>query len=175
MVDAVAIPVLAAGGINDRRGVKAAFALGAEGVFVGTRCFIATCESPAAEIVKEKIIASGFDDMVSVSGMQRSIRTRTASRLAELHGDRTNERDLDQEISAFGGLRPGMLEGRIDEGIISVNTGIDVIKSAPSVSTLVSELMGLNEPEAFSARRPKAIQSDRFGSEAIEQKACTAP
>ena len=37
MVDSVSIPVLAAGGINDKRGVKAAFALGASGVYIGTR------------------------------------------------------------------------------------------------------------------------------------------
>lgn len=144
MVDAVKVPVLAAGGINDRRGVNAAFALGAEGVFIGTR-FITTSECPAAEIVKDRILASGFDDMVSVSGMQRSIRTQTADRLAQLHADKYNTLNLDNEISSIGGLRPGMLEGKIDDGIISVNTGIDIIKTVPSVRRLVDELMGLAE------------------------------
>lgn len=144
MVDAVSVPVLAAGGINDRRGVKAALALGAEGVFIGTR-FIATSESPAAGVVKEKILVSGYDDMVSVSRMQRSIRTRTADRLAALFADKDNTLDLDGEIGALGGLRPGMLEGKMDEGIVSVNTGIDVIRSIPSVRRLVDELMGGND------------------------------
>jgi len=144
MVDAVEVPVLAAGGINDRRGVNAAFALGAEGVYIGTR-FIATRECPAAEIVKERILASGFDDMVPVSSMQRSIRTQTASRLALLHADKNNTLDIDREISALGGLRPGMLEGKIDDGIISVNTGIDIIKTVPTVQRLVDELMGVEE------------------------------
>lgn len=140
MVDAVSVPVLAAGGINDRRGINAAFALGAEGVFIGTR-FIATSESPAAGVVKKKILSSGYDDMVPVSRMQRSIRTRTADRLAALLADKDNVLDLDAEISAFGGLRPGMLEGKMDDGIVSVNTGIDIIRTIPSVRKLVSELM----------------------------------
>lgn len=140
MAEAVRIPVLAAGGINDRRGVQAAFALGAQGVFVGTR-FIATRESPAADATKELILASGFDDMVSVSPMQRSIRTHTADRLAGMHANPSNCSDLDREIAEFGGLLPAMRAGQLDSGIVSVNTGIDVIDSIPTVEDLVAELM----------------------------------
>ncbi len=140
MVDAVSIPVMATGGINDKRGVKAAFALGAAGVFIGTR-FIATQESPAAEIVKNKIVSSGFDDMIPVSLMQRSIRTPSAERLASMLNDKNIELDLDREISKLGGVRPGMLEGNFAEGIISVNTGIDIIKTVPTVIELINELL----------------------------------
>lgn len=143
MVDAVGIPVMATGGINDRRGVKAAFALGAAGVYIGTR-FIATQESPAAQNVKDKIVSSGYDDMAFVSPIQRSIRTRTADRLAALLQDRHNALDLDEEISKLGGLRPGMLAGHLDEGIISVNTGIDIIRSIPTVRDLVASLLDLD-------------------------------
>ena len=56
IVDAVkSVPVMAAGGINDIRGVRAAFALGAQGVYVGTR-FIASTECPAAQSVKDMIV-----------------------------------------------------------------------------------------------------------------------
>ena len=140
MVDAVRVPVMATGGINDRRGVNAAFALGAEGVYIGTR-FIVTQESPAAQSVKDRIVSSGYDDMAFVSPIQRSIRTRTADRLAALFQDRHNAIDLDNEISKLGGLRPGMLLGQMDEGIISVNTGIDIIQSIPSVQELVDSLL----------------------------------
>lgn len=140
MVDAVSVPVLAAGGINDRRGVLAAFALGAEGVFIGTR-FIATQESPAAQLTKDAIVSSGYKNIVFASALQRSIRTRTADRLAEMLKDPTVDINLDAEISRLGGCRPAMLQGKIDEGIISVNTGIDVIRDIPSVSHLIQELM----------------------------------
>jgi enoyl-[acyl-carrier protein] reductase II len=60
-VDAVKIPVLAAGGIVDGRGVVAALALGAQGVVIGTR-FIATKESQAAQGYREAIIGAQDDD-----------------------------------------------------------------------------------------------------------------
>ncbi len=140
IVDAVSVPVLAAGGINDRRGVLAAFALGAEGVFIGTR-FIATEECPAAQVTKEAIVASGYKNMVYASPMQRSIRTRTADRLAEMLRDPGNTVDLDAEISRFGGLLPAMRQGKTDEGIISVNTGIDVIREILPVGKLIRQLI----------------------------------
>jgi enoyl-[acyl-carrier protein] reductase II len=63
VVDAVKIPVLAAGGIADGRGLVAALALGAQGVVVGTR-FIATPEAQAAPQYREAILRSGEADTV---------------------------------------------------------------------------------------------------------------
>ena len=63
LVDAVKIPVIAAGGIADGRGILAALSLGAEGVQIGTR-FAATVESSAHENYKRKIIESGDNDTV---------------------------------------------------------------------------------------------------------------
>jgi nitronate monooxygenase len=60
VVAAVSVPVLAAGGIMDGRGVVAALALGASGVFMGTR-FVATHESAASEAYKAALIASDSD------------------------------------------------------------------------------------------------------------------
>ena len=58
VVDSVSIPVVAAGGIADSRGYRAALALGAQGVQLGT-CFIATEECPAPDVWKQAIIACG--------------------------------------------------------------------------------------------------------------------
>jgi len=63
IVDAVSIPVLAAGSIVDGRGLVAALAFGAQGVWMGTR-FIASREARAAESYKRRILASGSDDTV---------------------------------------------------------------------------------------------------------------
>lgn len=63
VVDAVKIPVLAAGGISDGRGLVAALALGAQGVVVGTR-FIATPEAQAAPQYREAILRSGEADTI---------------------------------------------------------------------------------------------------------------
>ena len=63
VVDSVSIPVLAAGGIADGRGLAAALMLGADGVWVGTR-FLASAESAAHENHKERILASDERDTV---------------------------------------------------------------------------------------------------------------
>jgi nitronate monooxygenase len=61
IVDAVALPVLAAGGIVDGRGLVAALALGASGVMLGTR-FIATRESIAPDFFKDSVLKAGPGD-----------------------------------------------------------------------------------------------------------------
>ncbi len=63
IVDKVKIPVIAAGGIADGRGLAAALALGAEGVAMGTR-LMCTRESPAHERCKQLAIQKGFDDTI---------------------------------------------------------------------------------------------------------------
>lgn len=62
-VDAVSIPVLAAGSIVDGRGLAAALAFGAEGVWMGTR-FIATREAQAAAIYKQRLVEASEEDTV---------------------------------------------------------------------------------------------------------------
>jgi len=63
IADAVSVPVVAAGGIVDGRGLVAALALGAAGVMLGTR-FIATRESIAPEFFKQSVLAAGAGDTV---------------------------------------------------------------------------------------------------------------
>lgn len=68
VVDAVDVPVIAAGGIADRRGVAAAFALGASGVQVGT-AFLATVESAATDAHRAAIRATAADETVLTRAM----------------------------------------------------------------------------------------------------------
>lgn len=139
MVDAVNIPVIAAGGIVDRRGVKASFALGAEGVYLGTR-FLVTKESPMADAAKKLVIESGYKDIRFVVPDQRSINTKTACELA----DALEREPMIDHYPAFrksGGNLVGMRLGRTDEGTVSTNTAIDLIKDEPSVEELVHRLM----------------------------------
>lgn len=140
IVDAVPVPVLAAGGINDVRGVRAAFALGAEGVYVGSRFAVAR-ECPAAEAAKKAIIESSGDDMVYVSDIERSLPTAYALELNKLYRSGESSQVLEKRIHENGGLRPAMLEGRLDDGIISVNTGVGLINRAESCADIVASLM----------------------------------
>ena len=140
MVDSVSIPVLAAGGINDKRGVEAAFALGASGVYIGTR-FLLTKESPMSNKVKEQILKSKNQDMLLVAKQQRSLNTKIAVMLESKYEDLVTSNENIEIIRENGGIRSGMLEGDLENGIISLNTSIEIIKNIPSVKDLIEELM----------------------------------
>lgn len=140
MVDSVSIPVLAAGGINDKRGVKAAFALGASGVYIGTR-FLLTKESPMSNKVKEQILKSKNQDMLLVAKQQRSLNTKIAVMLESKYEDLVTSNENIEIIRENGGIRSGMLEGDLENGIVSLNTSIEIIKNIPSVKDLIEELM----------------------------------
>src|SRR5437879_9180962 len=79
IVDAVSVPVIAAGGIADGRGLVAALALGAAGILLGTR-FVATRESMAAEIYKKRVLESDSTATTltdTISGLwARALRNR---------------------------------------------------------------------------------------------------
>lgn len=80
VVDAVSVPVIAAGGVSDRRGVAAAFALGAQGVQVGT-AFLATAESAANDAHRAAIRTTPAEATVLTRAMSgrlaRGVRNRT--------------------------------------------------------------------------------------------------
>lgn len=139
IADAVDIPVLAAGGINDIRGVRAAFALGAEGVYIGSR-FIVSKECPASDITKQEIVRAKGTDLLSLKPY-RSTPNEAARELWELCKNGMAPEALDEKIRERGGLRPGMLEGNMDAGIVSVNTAIDLIKEVKGCEEIVKELM----------------------------------
>jgi nitronate monooxygenase len=79
VVDAVEVPVIAAGGISDRRGVAAAFALGAQGAQIGT-AFLATAESAVTDAHREAIRRTAADETVLTRAMSgrlaRGVRNR---------------------------------------------------------------------------------------------------
>lgn len=118
IADAVEIPVIAAGGIVDSRGMAAAFALGAEGVQLGTR-FVAVRECIAAQAYKDAIVAAGDTDTAITNRAlipTRSLKTTAFSQalLALQEGGASAE-----EISEFMGHAPsrkGGLEGDLDNG-----------------------------------------------------------
>ena len=86
VVDSVNVPVVAAGGIADSRGYRAALALGAQGVQIGTR-FIATEESPAPDVWKKVIIDCGDGGTTLLPLGKMKIRSIINPRLKEQLGD----------------------------------------------------------------------------------------
>ena len=143
IADAINIPVMAAGGIGDVRGVRAAFALGAEGVFAGS-VFIPTKENPAAENVKQMIVEATAEDLVlfrTIPAYYRSLPTKLADKLVEMDEQGASREETAKTMVGSIGMRIGMLEGNTDEGYISVGTGITPIKEIRTVKEIVDTLM----------------------------------
>jgi enoyl-[acyl-carrier protein] reductase II len=143
IADAVAIPVMAAGGIADARGVRAAFALGAEGVFAGT-VFIATKENPAAENVKQLILNHTASDLLlfrTNPAYYRSIPTPYSHELLAMdEGGKTRD-EIANKMYSEQGLKVGMLDGNLEDGYITVGNGLSYINSIRSVNEVVEDLM----------------------------------
>jgi enoyl-[acyl-carrier protein] reductase II len=86
LVDVLEIPVVAAGGVGDGRGLLAALSLGAEGVEMGTR-FLATREAPVPDDYKRRLVSSGCDSTVIIGKTAmpcRVIRNRAAAALERM-------------------------------------------------------------------------------------------
>lgn len=143
IADAVNIPVMAAGGIGDVRGVRAAFALGAEGVFAGS-VFIPTKENPAAENVKQMIVDATAEDLLlfrTWPAYYRSLPTKLSNNLVEMDEQNANPKEIAKAMGLAGALRFGMLEGNTNDGIVSVGTGITAIKEIRTVKEVIDNLM----------------------------------
>ena len=143
IVDAVKnIPVMAAGGISDIRGVRAAFALGAEGVFLGTR-FLATEEARTAQNVKELMLKTTAEDLHifrTLPHFYRSIPTKLSAKLVEMDKNGATREELSLKQDRRKNMKLGMLDGD-ENGYISVGLGVSFIKEIKSVKEVVNELM----------------------------------
>jgi enoyl-[acyl-carrier protein] reductase II len=164
VVDAVHIPVLAAGGIADGRGLVAALALGAQGVVIGTR-FIATPEAQAAAGYREAILRSGEAD---------TVRTRCyTGKPARTIRNRYNEeweRKTDQiqpfPMQAAYSFQQGVMDymgigGGADpeRSFMPAGQGMGMIRSLKPAAQVIADIM--NEAQTVLARPPFAPDSAR--------------
>lgn len=143
IADAVVnVPILAAGGIVDKRTARAAQALGAEGVFAGS-VFISTEESRVPQSIKEKIVAANGLDLNlfrTLPDFYRSLPGKLTSKLVAMDKAGASKEEIGGAMSGLRGLRLGMLEGNTDEGYISLGTGIGGITAITSVAEVVEQL-----------------------------------
>lgn len=142
LVDTLNIPVIAAGGIVDGRGILAALSLGAEGVQIGTR-FAATIESSAHENYKQEIIKSGDQDTVLVFkkiGLVRLIKNDFAIQAMRAESNGWDENQL-RELLGTKRERLGIFEGDLVEGELEAGQGVGLINDIPTVRELFDRLI----------------------------------
>ncbi len=143
IVDAVKIPVIAAGGIADGRGMTAAFALGAEGVQIGTR-FAATIESSAHELYKQKIVEANDGDTVLTYHNILPVRAMKNPFMAQVQKEETQKgmtKERMMELHAKGRERKGIFEGNWEEGEMEMGQSSGLVRDIVSAKEVVDRLI----------------------------------
>lgn len=140
--DIVKIPLVAAGGIADARGMLAAFALGAEAVQMGTR-FIATLESCAHENVKQFILrAKSTDTLVTgnITGLPvRCLRNRMSETFAAM--EKSGKSKMEMALFGSGKMKQAFTDGDIEDGSVMAGQVCGMIKEIPTCAQLIKEIM----------------------------------
>ena len=141
VVDAVSIPVIAAGGICDGRQVAAAFMLGAVGVQVGTRFLVAE-ECTISQAYKDKVLkAKDIDSVVTGKRLGhpvRSIRNAFTRAYAKAEYDSSNVSDEELEKMGAGVLRMAAREGDVRNGcVLAGQVASMVTKEQPAREIIV--------------------------------------
>lgn len=146
IADAVTIPVIAAGGIGDGRGMAAAFMLGAEGVQIGTR-FVVTKEAMVHENYKARIIkATDIDSRVTgrtTGHPVRALRNRMTKEYLKLETEGVPAEEL--ELLTLGGLRKAVVEGDVMHGSVMAGQIAGLIKEEKSCEAVIKSLVSETE------------------------------
>ncbi|MBQ1538618.1 MAG: enoyl-[Ruminococcus sp.] len=147
VVDAVEIPVLAAGGIADGRGIAASFMLGAEGVQVGTR-FLASEECVIHPTYKELVVKAKDTDSV-VTGRYtghpcRNVKTKFSKKLASGESNGSITPDEFEELT-LGSLRKAVQDGNLDEGSFLCGAIAGMINDVKPCKDIVEEMFSQAE------------------------------
>lgn len=142
VVDAVKIPVIAAGGIADGRGIAAAFMLGAKAVQMGTH-FIVTRESQVHENYKQCILKAGDID-TKVTGRStghpvRALRNQMTREYLKKEAEGAPFEEL--ELLTLGGLRRAVVEGDVKNGSVMAGQSAGLVKAELSCEELIQKLV----------------------------------
>lgn len=142
VADAVSIPVIAAGGIADGRGIAAAFMLGAQGVQMGTH-FVVTTECQVHENYKDSIIKAGDID-TRVTGRStghpvRALRNRMTREYLKKEQEGASFEELEQ--LTLGSLRKAVVDGDVANGSVMSGQSAGLVKEKLSCSELIQKLV----------------------------------
>lgn len=136
------LPLIAAGGIGTGAGMLAAFALGAEGVQIGTR-FALTRESSACDRFKD--LCAGLQEGDTMLSLKKVVPTRLVKneffRRVEEAENRGASAEEMKEILGFGRAKKGIFEGDLDEGELEIGQVAYLIRAIPTVQEVFDSLI----------------------------------
>ena len=141
VIDAVDVPVIAAGGIADGRQVAAAFALGACGIQVGT-CLLASVECPIHENYKQAILKAKDSDTTvtgrSIGGPVRVLKNKMARQYLALEKKGASLEELERHT--LGGLRRAVFDGDMENGSVMAGQVAGMLHEIRPVREIFEEL-----------------------------------
>lgn len=145
--DAVSIPVIAAGGIADGRGIAASFMLGAEGVQVGTRFLVAKECTISAEYKKKIIKARDIDTVVTGKRLGHPVRSIKNSFTREYLKCEYNSNISDEELEEMGTgkLRLAAREGDVSGGTVLAGQVAALVKKEETAQEMIEEMFSQAE------------------------------
>lgn len=142
VVDNVNIPVIAAGGIADGKGLAAALCLGASGVQIGTR-FICSDECMAHENYKNLILKSRDRDAIvtgrSTGHPVRTLKNKLAKDILNMEKEGANPLDIDQK--GVGSLRMAVVNGDVDNGSFMAGQIASYINDVKPCKQIIEDIM----------------------------------
>jgi enoyl-[acyl-carrier protein] reductase II len=142
VVDAVSIPVIAAGGIADGRGFAAAMMLGAEAVQMGTR-FVVSSESIVHDNYKEKVVkAKDIDSEVtgtSTGHPIRVLRNKMTKEYLKLEKEGATLEEL--ENLTLGALRKAVVDGDVVNGSVMAGQSAGMVKKQESCAEIIADVI----------------------------------
>ncbi|MDY0277018.1 MAG: DUF561 domain-containing protein [Acholeplasma sp.] len=140
VVDAVSIPVIAAGGIADKKGVLAAFALGAKGIQIGT-VLLATKECPVHDNYKKLVIDAKDSDTIITGSDKAPVRVIKNQMAVEYLGLSKTGASLEElERLTLGSLKKAVFDGNLEEGSFMAGQIAGLVKEIKSVKDVLSDL-----------------------------------
>jgi len=141
IVDAVKVPVVAGGGIVDGRGMAAALALGAEGIYMGTR-FMATKECDTHPNVKKAILEAIDTSTATATGLVgvvRNLNNRLMQKCVQTEASGGSRLDV---AKLYGkSWLSGLVEGDINDSAIAIGVGAGMIKDIKSAGDVVRDIV----------------------------------
>lgn len=153
--DSVKIPVLAAGGLGDGRGVAAAFMLGAQGVQLGTR-FLVAKECTISQVYKDKILkANELDTVVTGESLGDAVRSLKTPFSREFEKKEHDESITREELEKFGAgaLRRAAREGDAQNGCFLAGEIAGLVKKEQTAKEMIEEIFGEAEKILGGANR----------------------
>ena len=147
VVDAVSIPVIAAGGIGDGRGIAAAFMLGAEAVQMGTR-FLVAKECTVHQNYKDRVLKAKDIDS-TVTGRThghpvRCLRNQMTREYVKLENEGKSFEEL--EYLTLGTLRKAVQEGDVTNGTVMAGQIAGMVSKEQTCKEMIDEMMAQAEP-----------------------------